>query len=129
MAIRLLNVEQQTLKHFGFFVGIVYFEFHILEFSTVDHSDSAVDSHRLVVAWYKEDQTNLRIAFDIAVAVKQFVSRDVGNEKLPVVENLHEPGRAALRRRVAIAIGVARRQHAKGRVPDKILNPWRPSEA
>ena len=113
MAIRLFNVEQQTLKHFGFFVGIVYFEFHILEFSAVDHSDSTVDSHRLVVAWYKEDQTNLRISFDIAVAVKQFVPGDVGNEKLRVVEDLYESGHAALRRRVAIAIGVARRQARK----------------
>ncbi len=66
------------------------------------------------MAGNEKDQANLGIALDVAVAVKELVAGNVGNEQLPVVQNFHETGHAAFGRSVAIAVAIACGHHAEG---------------
>src|SRR5215467_1992683 len=123
MAIGFLDINQQTLKHFGFFVGIENLERGFGENASIDHFYSAVDPHRRIVPRNEKDQPDLWIAFDISVTMKKLIACDIRDQQLLVIENLHKSRRAAFGRRVAIAAAVACRHHTKRRMADKILDP------
>src|SRR6516162_8671607 len=123
MAIGFPDIDKQTLKHFGFFVGIENLERGFGENVSIDHFRSAVDPHRRIVPRNEKDQPDLWIAFDIAVTMKKLVACNIGDQQLLVIENLDESRRAAFGRRIAIAAAIACCHHAERRMADKILDP------
>jgi len=67
----------------------------------------------------KKIKTDFWIAFYIAITVEKLIACDIRNKQLAVVQNLHKAWHAALRRSVAVAVVVARRHDAKGRMADE----------
>ena len=53
MAIRLLDIEQQTLKNFRLFIRIENFQLGAFQFRSIDHLHPAVDPDRTIVTGYK----------------------------------------------------------------------------
>jgi len=71
----------------------------------------------------EKDQADFRVGLDVAIAVEEFVSCNIGNEQLLLVQNFHETRGPAFWRSIAIAIAVACRHHTKRRMADKVLIP------
>ena len=80
VAVGLFDVEQESLKNFSLVVGIADLQPYAVEFFSIDYFDAAVDSNRIVVARDEKYQANFGIALDVAVSVKEFVTRNIGDE-------------------------------------------------
>src|SRR5262245_43764284 len=125
VAVGFFDIQQKSLKNLRPFVRIEDLEFDVFQLHAVDDFNPSVDPHSVAVSWNEKYQPYLRIAFQIAVAVKKLVAGHVGNKEALVIEDFHKSRPAAFWRGVTIALGVTRRHHTKRRLADKILDPWR----
>src|ERR1700752_5221354 len=61
----LLDIEQQALQHFRFFIRVENFKADSVQIRSFGNLDFTVDPDRVVVPWNKKYQPDLRIGFDI----------------------------------------------------------------
>ena len=81
---------------------------------------AAVDAQRLVEARNKEEQPGAAGPDDVPERVDELVPGGIGDREPPVVQHVHEAGRAALRRHVAVSVLVGGRDQNERRAGDEV---------
>jgi len=101
--------------------GPVALDHHVVEPRGVrDQSGPAVDAEGVAASGDEEDQSGVGVLQDVEVAVDPLVALALRDRERPLVEDLHEPGRVALRRGVAPTGCVGRRHDAERRRRDPV---------
>ena len=97
MAEGLVHFDEQALELFRVVVRAVdgHLDLTLTEFFLIEDGDGAIDADCFVDTGDEKEHTDVWILVQVVVGLEQSVPGDIGNDEVPVVDDLYESGLAA----------------------------------